>query len=83
MGTPMTGSGRGSDDSWQSGSHSGTGNNDFDAALLGSLGESLNSVGRAMSRQCVDLKGDLLVVKPLTCFFHDGQITCRTHDDTY
>ena len=52
----------------QCGSHAGTRNDDFDAALFGTFGETLHGIRCAVGRQCVDLERYLHIVEELTCF---------------
>ena len=36
-----------------------------------------------MSRECIYLERYLHIVEKLTSFFHNGQVTCAAHDNTY
>ena len=59
------------------------GNDDLDATVLGSTGELFDGIGGAMGGEGVDFKRHLHLVEQLAGFFHNGQITCATHDNTY
>ncbi|CUP07765.1 Uncharacterised protein [Segatella copri] len=36
-----------------------------------------------MSRKGINLERNLVVVQPLTCFFHNRQIACTAHNNAY
>ena len=70
-----------SNDTRQSGSHTGSSDDDTDATTSGLVGKLLHSLRCAVCRQGVHLEGYLQLVELLTGFLHDGQVAGAAHDN--
>ena len=73
--------GVGSNDAGQGGSHTGSGNNHFNAALTGILGKFLHCFRCAVGRESVHFERYMQVIEQLRGFLHNGEVGSATHDD--
>ena len=75
--------GVGCNDSRQCGSHSGSCNDDFEAASGSFFRKFLHFSRSAVSRQGVHFKRDLHFIEQFGGLFHDGKVGSTAHNDTY